>query len=106
MARSKHQTYSQPVLKALQARGHSLASIQRAARASAEFIVAVIDGRKEFSDSQLIRLEKMSGVTGGELAASVLEPEGGPLTELSEVWAKASNLNSSRAPRRKRVPVA
>src|SRR5438067_1676618 len=66
-------TYSQPVLQALQAKGFSLASVQRATRASAEFIVGVLDGRREFSDAQILRLEKLSGLTGGQLASSILE---------------------------------
>ena len=104
MAVKRRVTFSQPVLRGLQAMGFSLAAIRRAARISPQLLIDVLDGRRELTDTQIGRLETLSGRTGGDLAASVLEPDGGPLTELSKVWAGVHGaLSSGRTPRRRRA---
>src|SRR5205085_6366910 len=101
MNRTKSVSFSEPVLRGLRAKGVSLAAVQRATRVSARFLIEVLDGRREFTDAQIARLEALSGLTGGQLAASVLEPHGGPLTELSEIWA---DVHRTISPTRRRRP--
>jgi hypothetical protein len=88
--------YSQAILTALRSKGFSLASVQRAARASAEFILAVLDGQREFSDAQIGRLETLSGFSGGQLAAAVYEPDRGELANLMDVLAASRSSNFKR----------
>ena len=104
MKRVKLPTYSQAVIRALQARSFSLEKVQRAAVVPATHLIAIFDGRREFSDSQILRIEDAAGITCGELAASVYEPQGGPLTELSEAFAASSSMNFGRRGRRKPKP--
>jgi hypothetical protein len=97
MNRTKPPKYSQAILMALQAKGFALLSIQRAARASAEFMIGALDGRRELSDAQIQRLESLSGFSGLQLAASICEPAGGDLTELADALAAARSSNFKRA---------
>jgi hypothetical protein len=101
MAQKKLPRYSQAVLIGLQVRGFSLAAIQRAARTSAQHLLAVIDGRRQLSDAQVLRLESLSGQSGAQLATSVYEPDGGPLSDIAEVLAAARSGNFARRNSRK-----
>jgi hypothetical protein len=108
MTRLAVRGFSQAVVIGLQARGFSLASIQRAAGISAAILISVLDNRREFGDAQLERLELMSGLTVGQLGAIALEPNGGPLTDLSRKLASArraiESAQRTRAKGRKKSP--
>jgi hypothetical protein len=94
---------SRIVISGLMARGYSLAAIQRAGNISSGSLVAMMDGRREFSDVQMQRLEAMSGMTLGQLGALALEPNGGPLSGIMEELAAARPVRpSSRANQSKR----
>jgi hypothetical protein len=83
--------------------GLSLAAIQRTARVSADALISIFDGQREFSDAQVERLEEFSGRTGAQLAASAVEPGGGHLTDFAESLATAQRaIARAHRPRRAR----
>jgi hypothetical protein len=86
--------FSQAILAGLQGMGISLAAIHRAARVSPTALIAIFDGRREFNDAQVERLEGFSGRTGAQLAASAVEPGGGHLTDFAESLASAQRAIS------------
>jgi hypothetical protein len=86
----------------LQRVGISLSAVQRSTRMPAAHLLAVLDGRRELSDAQIERIERLSGRTGGQLAAGACEVNGGPLTDLANVLATARSANlAHRKGRRK-----
>ena len=95
-------SFSQAILAGLQGMGMSLAVIQRTARVSSSALIAIFDGRREFSDAQVERLEEFSGRTGAQLAASAVEPGGGHLTDFAESLASAQRA-IARARRSRRT---
>lgn len=102
MVRLNTRGYSRIVLSGVQARGHSLATVRRATGVSADHLIGILDGRREFTEPQLDRLESLTGIANSRLAAFALEPDGGPLTELTEILQSA-RLEISGAARRKRA---
>jgi hypothetical protein len=102
-------TYSQAILAGLKSKGFSPAKIRDAGRIPAAVLTAVSKGKHEFTFGQLSKIERLSGFTGGQLAAIVSEPHGGPLTDLLNGWAKVHQLTEaysarSRTKRRGKTP--
>jgi hypothetical protein len=92
-------TYSQAILTGLKSKGISPAKIRDVGRIPAPILTAVSKGKREFTDGQLTKIEKLSGFTGGQLAAMVTEPNGGPLTDLMNGWAKVHQLTEAYSAR-------
>jgi len=69
--------------------------------ASAGHLAAIHAGKKRFQDQVVARIERATGLTGGQLAALADETEGGPMTDFFNVLAEAKNTPSHR-----RRPVA
>jgi hypothetical protein len=79
--------FSRAVLQALRVREFSDAEVCRTARISAPFLAAVAQGKRQFTEAQMGRIERRCRLSGAQLTASVVEPSGGPLTEFAEIWA-------------------
>jgi hypothetical protein len=82
MVKPKH--YSKPIVGGLRLLGLSDTAIQRAAGLTAAAFRAIANGEREFTDRQLLSVERATDKSIMELAAMVLEPEGGSFTELAE----------------------
>jgi hypothetical protein len=89
-------TYSQAILTTLKSRGISLSQLRDAGIGSGTMLQAVSRGKREFTDSQVFKIERLSGFTGGQLATLFTEPRGGPLTDLMNGWAKVHRMLSSK----------
>ena len=111
MARRRVAGYSDLVLKGVESLGYSRAAIARAARVSEGVLDRIADGEREFTDAQIFRIEDLADKTGGQLAALVVEPNGGPLTSLSnqfgvfrKTFERTSKPGRVRRARARRVP--
>jgi hypothetical protein len=93
--------FSKAILEGMRVRGMAEAEIIRITGLSSAKLSAVRAGKRRLSDRVLDRIERETGVTGGQLAALSVEPDGGPLTDLCEVWGKfaESTWNGEAAPR-------
>jgi hypothetical protein len=94
--------FSRMVLSGAQARGLTLTAIRRATGVSGDRLISVLDGRREFTERQLERIESIARLSRGQLAALSLEPQGGPLTEITDVLASARQ-SLSKASRSERA---
>src|SRR5437868_7125371 len=90
-------TVSQIIIEAMRRRGLEDRRLCASTGITSERLDQVIAGKKEFTDAQLRKIELLTGTTIGVLGASVLEPAGGPLTEL--VAKSASARSSNRTPK-------
>jgi hypothetical protein len=61
--------------------------LQEAAGIPASRVAAIVAGRSEFTDREIAAIERSTKLTGGQLAASAIEPKGGALTDLLNEWA-------------------
>jgi hypothetical protein len=98
-------SYSQAVLAGLDLKGISLQKVRRGTGIPAARLAAASKGKRELTLAQLGEIETLSGFTAGQLAASITEPHGGPLTDLINGWAELHQLvvahsQPSRAKRR------
>jgi hypothetical protein len=92
-------TYSQAIFEGLQSRGFSTAEVRRAIGASATIVAAISAGKRELTDAQIQRIEALAGKTGGQLAASVLEPTSGSLSSLMDGWAQVKKVEPVKNPK-------
>lgn len=105
MPRPKAVGYSDLVLEGLEFLGYSRDQIAQAAKVSRPFLNDVAEGKREFTTAQIFRVEDLADKTGGQLAALIMEPNGGPLTDLSNEWGEFRKLlKRSKQPKRRRTP--
>jgi hypothetical protein len=91
--------FSRIVLSGAQARGLTLTALRRATRVSGDQLISILDGRREFTEPQLERIESIAGLSRGQLAALSLEPQGGPLAGITDVLASARQSLSKQSER-------
>jgi hypothetical protein len=88
--------YSTAVISGLQKIGFDLNRLQEGG-IPAHRLQKMIDGRSEFTVREIAIVERLSGFTGGQLAARTTEPNGGPLTNLMNSWAVIAKLAPDNA---------
>ena len=94
--------FSKAVIAGLRLRGYSDERIAEAAGVSTVAVALLADGARRLRESQLASIENETQVTAGQIAALTLEPDGGPLTELMDEWAKVAPPAARRAARRRK----
>jgi len=99
--------YASAVLKGALSRGWSKEKLASAMKVRPTHLKQLLAGERDLTDRQVEQIEQATGLTGGQLAVSILEPKGGPTTELMNEWAKAVPIAKSRRtsarPKRSRV---
>ena len=85
--------FCQDVLRGLSSQGFDDIAIASMTGLSAGRLRRVQIGQTGLTDRQLASIERITGLTCGQLAAAALEPNGGPLTEISGIWAEARLKN-------------
>lgn len=88
--------FSQAIIAGLRRRGLVDPEIARLAGISARGVETIAQGKRTLRRGELRRVELELDVTGGQLAASTVEPEGGPLTELMNTLASARSAAATR----------
>ena len=88
MGLSKLTGYSTIILAGLRQMGLGDERIRSAARVGSALFSAIDRGTREFTEPQLMRLEDAVDLTVGQIAARVLEPNGGEFTEMSNGWGR------------------
>jgi hypothetical protein len=99
-------SYSLAIMAGLAARGIASDGLQMLVSIPKPRMARILSGRVEFSDREMAKIEQLTRLTTGQLAASASEPEGGPLTILFNEWATLmpSRLESPPATKAMRTP--
>jgi hypothetical protein len=82
--------YSKTVVTGARRAGVPEAKLLRATGLSKSELRTVLAERKRLTDKQLAGIERATGLTGGQLAALAIEPKGGALKDLCDLWARAA----------------
>jgi hypothetical protein len=91
-------SYSQAVLAGLELKGIPFKRSQIAGISKIK-LSGVTKGKREFTDRELLAIEKVAGFTAGQLAAFATEPTGGHLTDMANRWAKFHQLVEAHSQR-------
>jgi hypothetical protein len=83
--------YSTAIISGLEKIGFDLRQLLKGG-VPAHRLQKIINGQNEFTAREIAIVERLSGFTGGQLAASTTEPNGGPLTDLMNSWAAIAKL--------------
>ena len=92
-------SFSRAILDGLSTRRPAVAADLFAGRTviSGDRIAAVARGDGDFTDDEIGLIEDLSDLTGLQLAAVVVEPGGGPLTDMADGWAVVRDAGKSAA---------
>src|SRR5690349_9785321 len=93
--------FSKAIIAGLRLRGYSDARIAEAVGVSTDVVPQLAEGTQRLRDSQFASIEKATQITVGQIAALTLEPDGGPLTELMDEWARVAPPPAGRSVRRR-----
>src|SRR5438477_382535 len=89
MSRITDTDCSSEILKGMLRRGNREEEIAAVIAVSVARVKAVLNDRARLTFRQRMAIERATGLTTGQLAAAAIEPRGGPLTELMNLWAAA-----------------
>lgn len=93
--------FSIAVLNGMRERGFDDAAVAEILGITMPKLKALIAGKSELTDRQLAAIQRESGVFVGRLAASTIEPRGGPYTRLVAKLARCAPV--APRPRRRAV---